>query len=433
MADPGPPAGEGAPTPPEWFAAPVEPPIHPGEVPPPSPPTPPRPPRPRRGVAIGAAAGVIAVVVVVALLVVGVIPGLNRPGGLASSLTFSQAESAAATSSGSVSGGPWSAIAALGVQSSSARSVTVSTTNLSGPVAGCVGTTLRPVSSLSLPSSAGSFAGGLSGAWVVLLHNGTGAVLVVLVADGVSTPVYLASGGGLCQLIGSDLASLPSGVIDSPTAVRTALDAGGSAFLAAHPRANLTMEILGGIAVFGFSTNPTWQVQIADCPAYSFNDTVATAPAFNATIDAVTGSVRATHNATVSCRGLGSARTPLGTALAVAPPTAATAGPYCWYNASIQSAADGLTLGDLEFQFADRSGIVVPDRNWTLNVVGISGSSLAAYGYVPGTWVWTTASRVVVTDQMTIELYSSNTPLAGENMVITGTGPFSGSISVPIP
>lgn len=413
------------------LSAPVEPPFRPGDLRPTPPSTPAPPPRRRRGFAVGVSIAVAAIAVVAVLVAAGLIPGWGRPGGLASQLTFSQADAAAASASGSVSGGTWSTIGALGVESASATSVVVNATNLSGPFAGCVGTVLHGVNSLSLPASAGTFGRGLSGAWVVLLHNASGAVLVVLVAHGAVTPVYLARGGGLCQVIGSEVAALPSGVLDSPAAVQAVITAGGSAFLSAHPEANLTMEILGGIAVFGLSSDPTWELMLDDCPAYAFNGTAATSPALNASVDAITGSVRYVHTSTVSCRGSGSARTPIGTALDLGTPTVASDGANHWYNTTVAEARLGITLGDLTFQFRTTSGrLVVPPGGYSLEADGPSGAVVGVYS--PTTSSWSSGGGYILVSGVQLVVAVAS-PLDGDAMVVTGTGAFSSSIAVLIP
>ena len=128
----------------------------------------------------------------------------------------------------------------------------------------------------------------------------------------------------------------------------------------------------------------------------------------------------------------GPGNTPIGTALAIGTPIHATAGTGNWYNASIASAGGGITLGSMNFQFKTASGtIVTPGAGWTLTVNGLTGSPVGTYTLSTGTWA--TGGATAATSQMQISIYSAAIALDGDNMVISGTGSFSGSISVNIP
>ena len=128
----------------------------------------------------------------------------------------------------------------------------------------------------------------------------------------------------------------------------------------------------------------------------------------------------------------GPGNTPLGTSLALAPPSEGSAGTGHWYNFSIQSAGGGLILNNLAFQVKNAAGTVVsPTGLTTVNVFGLSGSTVASYTYA--TAVWATGGTLAVTNQMTIIFGSTTVNLSGDTLVVLGSGSFSGSISVSIP
>jgi len=127
----------------------------------------------------------------------------------------------------------------------------------------------------------------------------------------------------------------------------------------------------------------------------------------------------------------GPGNTPLGTALAVAPPAEASAGTQHWYNFSISSAGGGLTLSNLAFQVQTATGgIVTIAGATTINVIGISGSTVATYTIASSSWTAGGATPASNTQQIVVQ---TTTNLSGDTMIILGTGSFSGSISVNIP
>jgi len=128
----------------------------------------------------------------------------------------------------------------------------------------------------------------------------------------------------------------------------------------------------------------------------------------------------------------GPGNTPLGTALALGPPSEATAGTGHWYNFSVQSAGGGILLNNLIFQVKTVSGnIVTPAGLTTVNVLGLSGSVVATYTYA--TAVWATNGASPVSNQQTLIFGSTTSNLSGDTLVVLGTGSYSGSISVAIP
>ena len=133
----------------------------------------------------------------------------------------------------------------------------------------------------------------------------------------------------------------------------------------------------------------------------------------------------------------GPGNTPIGTALAVAPPKEASKGAGAttnnWYNFSVQSAGGGLVMNNLNFQVQTSSaGIVPPTASWTMNILGISGTVVATYTMTTGAWA--SGSTVTLTSGMTISLNAVGaTGQSGNNLVISGSGSYAGSITVAIP
>jgi flagellin-like protein len=133
----------------------------------------------------------------------------------------------------------------------------------------------------------------------------------------------------------------------------------------------------------------------------------------------------------------GPGNTPLGTALAVAPPKEKSLGAGAttnnWYNFSVQSSGGGLIMSNLNFQVQTASaGIVTPTASWTMNVLSISGASVAVYAMTTG--LWTSGGTVALTSGMTIVLNAVGaTGQSSNNLVISGSGSYAGSISVAIP
>jgi flagellin-like protein len=133
----------------------------------------------------------------------------------------------------------------------------------------------------------------------------------------------------------------------------------------------------------------------------------------------------------------GPGNTPIGTALAVAAPKEATAGAGAttnhWYNFSVQSASSGLVMGSMNFQVQTTgAGVVTPLAGWTLNVLGISGTSIAVYSMTTGTW--TTGGTTALNSGDTIVLDAVQAAsISGNNWIISGAGSYQGTIAVSIP
>ena len=128
----------------------------------------------------------------------------------------------------------------------------------------------------------------------------------------------------------------------------------------------------------------------------------------------------------------GPGNTPIGTALALGTPVPATNKWAHWYNATVASAGGGITMGATNWQFKTPSGsIVSPAANWTLNVLSITATVVGTYNLATG--VWTLGGTTPLTSQMQVVIYSGSVALDGDNAIISGSGSYSGAISVSIP
>ena len=132
----------------------------------------------------------------------------------------------------------------------------------------------------------------------------------------------------------------------------------------------------------------------------------------------------------------GPGNTPIGTSLALNKPNEASKGATNWYNFSVASAGGGLLLNNLVFQVQGPGGtiVVTTAAGWTLNVLGLTGSTIGTYAITSATPSWTLGGTTPVSSSQTIVLTSpAATLLNGDTLVVVGAGSFSGSISVSIP
>ena len=129
----------------------------------------------------------------------------------------------------------------------------------------------------------------------------------------------------------------------------------------------------------------------------------------------------------------GPGNTPIGTALAVNKPLEASKGTSNWYNFTVASAGGGLLLNNLAFQIQGTGGQIVPATGMTLNVLGLTGSTIGTYTIAAATPAWTLGGTTAVSSSMTIVLTTPvATSLSGDTLVVIGSGSFSGSIAVAI-
>jgi len=221
-------------------------------------------------------------------------------------ITFSSSVSSSATSyfqtSGLVvtatsgfEGGGWEVLtgAALAVESSTAVSSSnfYNSTNPNCHVT-WIGT---PQTSFTFPATSASATVGTSNAWLFdLTQSGGGSALVVTVADGAVTLQYTVSPGG-CANSGSNQA-IPSGIVDSSTAVSAANSNGGSAFLGSYPSATKIWNVISNTTLSAPQT--FWAVVYTTCPLSGGS---GSGHEFVADVDAVSGVVDYSGSSVLTC------------------------------------------------------------------------------------------------------------------------------------
>jgi hypothetical protein len=123
---------------------------------------------------------------------------------------------------------------------------------------------------------------------------------------------------------------------------------------------------------------------------------------------------------------------PLGTSLALGSPIEAAKGGNNWYNFSVEAASGGLRWGNLTFQVQDLGGSIIhPSSGWTMQVLGITGSTIGSYSWTANAWSLGSSLTVVSPDELAVD--SGATSLSGDELVVIGGGAFSGSTSVVFP
>ncbi|MCI4347828.1 MAG: hypothetical protein L3J97_04320, partial [Thermoplasmata archaeon] len=101
------------------------------------------------------------------------------------------------------------------------------------------------------------------------------------------------------------------------------------------------------------------------------------------------------------------------------------------YNMTVQSAAPGMELKDLQLELLGLNGsfLLPPGGIVALNA---TGTVVAQYGYSTG---WTSGGTTLVASHLTIVLYTSGAPppsLSGDFFRVVGVSGYTGSISVHI-
>ena len=128
----------------------------------------------------------------------------------------------------------------------------------------------------------------------------------------------------------------------------------------------------------------------------------------------------------------GPGNTPLGSALAVGPASEGVNGSANQYVFAVVSASGGLILNNIQFQVQNPSGNVVAMAGATMIVTGLTGTGVATYNLATG--VWTAGGTLTVSNQMHLVLQTTtNLASAGNQLVVLGTGSFSGSVAAAIP
>jgi hypothetical protein len=205
---------------------------------------------------------VIAVVVVVALALAGVFStgSGNGQGTTGTPLYYGQVATEGADGVQNESGGPWSLVAAEGF------GLTTSTSGATAAGSLDNGCTANPApgspSTATLPATPTGSTPGAEAAWLFLATNPSGEVLLYVVTQSASYPLFLVSGscttdfGGLTTIAGLS-------VVNSTTVAGIANENGGSAFLSSNPGALVILALLG--SGLGGSQVPYWAVEYNSC------------------------------------------------------------------------------------------------------------------------------------------------------------------------
>lgn len=239
----------------------------------------------------------IAAVLVVSLWASGLVSkSAPAPQGAGALDYFDAATRATAAVSG-YAGGGWAVISAVGY----AVTVSITIPAHPGPYPGCdfapMSSTTPTTLAVSPTGTAGSL--GTSTVWLFLLRNSTDATVFVAVAHGTAQILgtIVQSGAPAAptctwNTLHSWYHPAPSDVVDSTTALASTQAAGGSAFLASHPLANLSFALLGGFTGPMYPAppaDPTWSVVYSSCPVGSAGTPAGAA--FVATVNATSASV----------------------------------------------------------------------------------------------------------------------------------------------
>lgn len=257
----------------------------------------PTPPRRRGWVLPVVIAAVVAVVIVAALFAAGIVH-FGAANSNPAYETFSQAEGVASGNVGSA-GGPWYAAFASGFSVPSA--VLFPTTNLTALSSlNCTFTwTHGEPANIPIPATGPTAGTGAAAMWEFGFKNATDALRIVTVTDGVASNLVTIT-GTLCEAYAGYLAPFPSGVLNSPAIVATANQAGGSAFLGAHPNASQIWGTYGGIQLGDLgSTSPEWAVEDTTCALPGYSGEMGAV--FNVTIGGTSGAVINSSSGTVAC------------------------------------------------------------------------------------------------------------------------------------
>jgi hypothetical protein len=245
---------------------------------------------------------VVAGLVVLSLFATGV---LNVSKTSAADPTYSRASGSASQAAGQVSGGPWTLVAAVAFDSSTAVSVPVgnlvpSNCSLSG-----VGSSALPTS-LYVPAFSGSLSSGESPWWgMAYLEPSTHEVLLVQVLNG--TAEAIGEGSGACVDAFENLTAVPSGAVDSSVAASDAWSGGGMAYVEAHAGLALQQEmaLYGGGTFDGLSFGAGWGVDIDPCGVFGTGGLSGSQPTFEAVVNATTGDVLFAGAVATNCTSMG--------------------------------------------------------------------------------------------------------------------------------
>lgn len=422
-------AGTGPPTPPPavW-------------TPPPWAPPGPAPPSPRSRTPIYAAAGGVAVVVVILLVLAatGALPWFDSGSG-DGPRSFNQARAESQPVANGYAGGPWTLRAAVEAVPGATMTIPINATigGSNSTLGGTSGCTFNPLSagSVTIPGSQ-NVSGGTSNEWVFLYTNTAGSALFV--SDDAGTVQLVGTlSGSVCGTVFTDLSPIPSTVVDSTAAAATVGAAGGYAFLRAHPDANATAEVIGGLSFLGIAEIPgEWLFSYSTCPINlgGSTDLTASGEQFTANVSLTTGQLLGSQ--TSACGAVstgGGGPTPLGSALTLGSPSDASAGASHWYNFTVEAAANSLPYDGVQFSVQNPAGGTVSLAAASVSAVRVAGGVVATFSLETGTWVSGGYDLFEAGDLLSLQ---TTTALAGldDTLIVTGVPPYaSGTLAISIP
>ncbi|HEV2429827.1 MAG TPA: hypothetical protein VGV64_08320, partial [Thermoplasmata archaeon] len=180
-------------------------------------------------------------------------PGTHHPTG---PVTFRVARQQAEGAVSGYHGGGWSLIAggALMTQATIGLPNASLGSQLSNLVPGCPLSWLGGSQTEVIPSFSGNSSTGLSPFWGLVFRNASEGLLLVSVINGSAILSAHVAGTANCNLsLGIALiGALPSDLPDSDVIASAAGSAGGFPFLKAHPGADASMVLVGGLSLFTF-------------------------------------------------------------------------------------------------------------------------------------------------------------------------------------
>ena len=265
--------------------------------------------------------------------------------------------------------------------------------------------------------------------WTFAYTNGSGDILLIQVTGNAAGWVATLQGAA-CPFAGPQFGLIPASV-DDPAMVRTvAADSGGYEFLAQHPDSNVTL-VLTSPRTSGPPSGLEWTITYSGCPMSASSP--ASGPAFQAEVDAVTGSLLTSQNATLACPWWGQVQTtPLASILGVTTAFESTQGTTHWYNFTIRSVTGNLPLNNLGVTVQDSLGNNLTPAGATLVALTSSGAAIGTFDFSSGVWASGGTRALVTGDQLVLQT-SQALDGRGYWLVLVGQGYFTGTLSARIP
>jgi hypothetical protein len=280
---------------------------------------------------------------------------------------------------------------------------------------------------ITISAIPGNRSSGSDSAWVFAFRNGAGDLALASVVGGRGLVLGSLSGSTCASAFGL-LSALPSSVIDSSQAA-SAVAPFASAFLAAHPNATALDTIIGGFSFLGLAIGPEWSIEYSTCAPTTATGTMGAV--FNATVDAVNGTVISSHTTTsvVCSSGTKSSppTTPLASVFDVEPRSIYSNGMVYLYNLSVVIAGSGVTWFNATPEILDSGGNPIgTGTSWSLAVTNGMGSAIAWYNST--TLSWTGAADQPISTSEAISITASAN-LDGDILEFHGVGAFSGTLA----